>query len=179
MSAPSQVPAGYPLDMASGTGPILIAFDGSTAAVKAVEHTAALLGDGREAIILTVWEPGLLTAAVAPIPGGLGAPVPPPDVEQVRSLDRSEEEHADRIAAEGVSIANSHGLTATAEVARDVASVASTILEVADRHDSAAIVIGSRRHSAIASVLLGSTTEAVLHKTSRPLVVIRPPEEEG
>ena len=165
--------------MATGKGPILIAFDGSNAAIEAVGHAAGLLGDGREAIILTVWEPGLLTAAVAPIPGGLGAPVPPPDVEQVRDLDRSEEEHADRIAAEGVAIASKHGLKATPKVARDVASVASTILEVADQHDSAAIVIGSKRHSAIASMLLGSTTEAVLHKTSRPLVVIRPPETKG
>jgi nucleotide-binding universal stress UspA family protein len=52
--------------------------------------------------------------------------------------------------------------------------VASTILRIADEKDAAAIVIGSRRRNAIASVLLGSTTEAVLHKTSRPLVVIRP-----
>ena len=165
--------------MATGKGPILIAFDGSNAAIEAVEHAAGLVGDDREAIILTVWEPGLLTAAVAPIPGGLGAPVPPPDVEQVRDLDRSEEQHADRIAAEGVAIASKHGLKATSKVARDVASVASTILEVAEQHDSAAIVIGSKRHSAIASMLLGSTTEAVLHKTSRPLVVIRPPEDKG
>lgn len=163
--------------MSSGNKPIVIAFDGSSAATEAVEHAASLLGSGRKAIILTVWEPGLLTAAVAPIPGGLGAPVPPPDVDQVRDLDRTEQEHADRIAADGVSLANSHGLDAEAVVARDETSVAATILRVADENDAAAIVIGSRRHSALASVLLGSTTEAVLHKTSRPLVVIRPADQ--
>lgn len=162
--------------MSSTDRPILIAFDGSPAAVEAVERAAGLLGDGRRAIILTVWEPGLLTAAIAPIPGGLGAPVPPPDVEQVQELDRSEEEHADRIAGEGVEIARGHGLDATPLVSRDESSVAQTILRVADEQDASAIVIGSRRHSAIASVLLGSTTEAVLHRTSRPLVVIRPAE---
>lgn len=164
--------------MASTDQPILIAFDGSPAAVEAVERAAGLLGQGRRAVILTVWEPGLLTAAVAPIPGGLGAPVPPPDVEQVQELDRSEEEHADRIAAEGAEIAGRNGLEATTVVSRDESSVAQTILRVADEHDAGAIVIGSRRHSAIASVLLGSTTEAVLHRTSRPLLVIRPSEQE-
>ena len=162
--------------MSSATAPIVIAFDGSAAAIDAVSQAAGLLGEGRDAVILTVWEPGLLTAAVAPIPGGLGAPVPPPDIEQVKALDRSEHDHADRIAADGVKLAGDHGLNASAHVARDAGSVASTILRVADEHDAAAIVIGSKRHSAIASVLLGSTTEAVLHKTSRPLVVIRPSE---
>lgn len=158
----------------ASNGPLLIAFDGSPASIEAVERAAGLLGEGREALILVVWEPGLLNAAVAPIPGGLGAPVPPPDIEQVQALDKSEEDHAARIAKEGVEIANSHGLAADSLIARDETSVASTILRVADEKDAAAIVIGSRRHNAIASVLLGSTTEAVLHKTERPLVVIRP-----
>ena len=162
--------------MPEANGPLLIAFDGSPAAIEAVERAAGLMGGARSAVILVVWEPGLLNAAVAPIPGGLGAPVPPPDLEQVRALDKSEEDHAGRIAAEGVEIASKHGLTAESVVARDETSVASTILRVADEKDASAIVIGSRRHGAIASVLLGSTTEAVLHKTSRPLVVIRPTE---
>jgi nucleotide-binding universal stress UspA family protein len=160
--------------MSDSTGPIIIAFDGSPAAIEAVERSADLLGTAHEAVILTVWEPGLMNAAVAPIPGGLGAPVPPPDIEQVKELDKSEHDHADRIAAEGVAAAVKSGLKAVAEVARDETSVASTILRVAEERNAAAIVIGSRRHSAIASMLLGSTTEAVLHKTSRPLVVIRP-----
>ena len=160
------------------SGPILIAFDGSPAAIESVERAAGLVGE-KEAVILVVWEPGLLNAAVAPIPGGLGAPVPPPDIEQVKELDKSEEDHATRIAAEGVEIANSHGLKADSIVARDETSVAQTILRVADEKDASAIVIGSRRHSAIASVLLGSTTEAVLHKTTRPLIVIRPTETDS
>jgi nucleotide-binding universal stress UspA family protein len=161
----------------ASNGPLLIAFDGSPASIEAVERAAGLMGNDREALILVVWEPGLLNAAVAPIPGGLSAPVPPPDIEQVQALDKSEEDHAARIAAEGVEIATSNGLKAQSVVARDETSVASTILRVAEEKDAAAIVIGSRRHNAIASVLLGSTTEAVLHKTSRPLVVIRPTEE--
>lgn len=174
MPLPLPSPSGYAERVTEQQGPVIIAFDGSQAAKEAIERAADLLGSGREAVILTVWEPGLLTAAVAPIPGGLGAPVPPPDIEQVQDLDKSEEQHAERIASEGAELANKHGLKAEGVVARDETSVATTILRVAEERDAAAIVIGSRRHSAIASVLLGSTTEAVLHKTNRPLVVIRP-----
>ena len=162
--------------MTNHTGPLVIAFDGSPSAIEAVQRAGGLTGEGSRALILTVWEPGLLNAAVAPLPGGLGAPVPPPDADQIEELNKSESDHAHRIAKEGVRLAQEHGLIAEAIVARDESSVAATILRVADEHDAAAIVIGSKRHSAIASVLLGSTTEAVLHKTTRPLLVIRPAE---
>ena len=160
--------------MADVSGPVVIAFDGSPAAIEAVERAAGLLGEGREALIVTVWEPGLMNAAIAPIPGGLGAPVPPPDMEQVKELDRSEQDHAERVARNGAELASAHGLNGTAYVARDETSVASTLLRIAEERDAAAIVIGSKRHRAIASVLLGSTTEAVMHKTDRPLLIIRP-----
>ncbi|MEI7889238.1 MAG: universal stress protein [Actinomycetes bacterium] len=160
--------------MTNQAGPIVIAFDGSPSAIEAVERAAGLLGEGSRAIILTVWEPGLLNAAVAPLPGGLGAPVPPPDVEQVEELNKAESDHADRIAKEGVELAQSHGLVAEPVIARDESSVAATILRIAEENEASAIVIGSRRHSAIAAVLLGSTTQAVLHKTTRPLLVMRP-----
>jgi nucleotide-binding universal stress UspA family protein len=163
--------------MGNQDGPIIIAYDGSQAATEAIERAASLLGEGTKAIIATVWEPGLMNAAVAPIPGGLGAPVPPPDLEQVRELDKSEADHADQLAHQGAELARHHGLDAQAYVSRDESSVAQTLLALADEHDARAIVIGSRRHSAIASVLLGSTTEAVLHKTTRPLVVVRPSDD--
>ncbi|MCX6389140.1 MAG: universal stress protein [Solirubrobacterales bacterium] len=165
--------------MPNPDGPIIIAYDGSVEANQAIEQASGIVGSGTKAVILTVWESGLMNAAIAPIPGGLGAPVPPPDIEQVRELDRSEEDHAEKIARQGAELARQHGLDAEAHVARDERSVASTILELADERDARAIVIGSRRHSAIASVLLGSTTEKVLHTTKRPLIVIRPSDGDG
>jgi nucleotide-binding universal stress UspA family protein len=55
----------------ASNGPLLIAFDGSPASIEAVERAAGLMGNDREALILVVWEPGLLNAAVAPIPSPL------------------------------------------------------------------------------------------------------------
>jgi nucleotide-binding universal stress UspA family protein len=48
------------------------------------------------------------------------------------------------------------------------------ILEEADEHDAAFIVIGSHGHTAVFELLLGSTTQAVLKRARQPVVVIPP-----
>lgn len=46
------------------------------------------------------------------------------------------------------------------------------ILEEADEHDAAFIVIGSHGHTAFFDLVLGSTTQTVLKRAQRPVVVI-------
>jgi nucleotide-binding universal stress UspA family protein len=48
------------------------------------------------------------------------------------------------------------------------------ILEEAEEHDAALIVIGSHGHTAFFELLLGSTTQAVLKSARQPVVVIPP-----
>ena len=50
---------------------------------------------------------------------------------------------------------------------------ADEIVAAADFHDVDLIVVGSRRHSAIASALLGDVSLRVLRKSSRPVLVVR------
>ena len=47
-----------------------------------------------------------------------------------------------------------------------------TILEIADRHDAATIVMGSRGLTGMRSMLLGSVSSAVVHHAARPTLVI-------
>jgi nucleotide-binding universal stress UspA family protein len=47
------------------------------------------------------------------------------------------------------------------------------ILEQAKRIDADMIVIGSHRHSVIGEALLGTTTQKVLHRSTRPVLVVR------
>jgi nucleotide-binding universal stress UspA family protein len=46
------------------------------------------------------------------------------------------------------------------------------LLEESEEHDAAFIVIGSHGHTAFFELLLGSTTQAVLKRSRRPVVVI-------
>ena len=57
----------------------------------------------------------------------------------------------------------------------DYGAVWKTIVEIADRHDAAAIVMGSRGLTRWGSMLLGSVSSAVVHHADRPTLVIRQP----
>lgn len=46
------------------------------------------------------------------------------------------------------------------------------IVAYADQVDAELIVMGTTGHSRLGSVVLGSTTERVLHKSSRPVIVV-------
>jgi nucleotide-binding universal stress UspA family protein len=152
----------------SPDGPWLICYDGSENAKHAIERSRDLLRD-RHAFVLTVWQP-------QPLAGGdafawLGAPSMVNSVE----LDRAGAEHADRLANQGVRIAREGGLEAEPVAIEATGPVWKTILEIADHHDAATIVMGSRGLTGVRSMLLGSVSSAVVHHGDRPTLVIRLP----
>lgn len=53
-------------------------------------------------------------------------------------------------------------------------NAAQHILDEADEHDAAFIVIGSHGHTAFFELILGSTTQAVVKRAQQPVVVIPP-----
>jgi nucleotide-binding universal stress UspA family protein len=58
----------------------------------------------------------------------------------------------------------------------DEVRVAETILAVAEERDAGAVVVGSRGLGALKSRLFGSTSHDVLHRTHRPVLVVKAPE---
>jgi nucleotide-binding universal stress UspA family protein len=164
--------------MSSGehADPVLIAYDGSQAARAAVTE-AGVLFSPRRAIVLTVWEPGLSEFMLVPDATGMGTTMLPYDPALMREVDRAGEDHARDIAHDGQTLANSAGLQAEAEVARDISDPAAAIAAVAEKHGAAAIVVGSRGLKGLRSKLLGSTSAELLRKAVRPVVVVRHPED--
>ena len=91
-------------------GPILIAFDGSDAAQRAIADAARLLGP-RRALVVTVWESGLAYAMQdVRVDGLVATPMIEPEVAM--NVDREVSSQATRVAGEGAELARSLGFDA-------------------------------------------------------------------
>ena len=142
--------------------PVLLSYDGSEDAKHAISEAATLLGP-RSALVLTVWQDA------AGIPSFAWA-APIPDLDALLSAVR---EGARRVADEGVELARAAGFTATPLVVESAGPVWVGVVDAADEHDVAAIVMGSRGLSGVKSLLMGSVSNAVVHHATRPVLVVR------
>jgi nucleotide-binding universal stress UspA family protein len=152
--------------------PVVVAFDGSPESQAAL-RTAAELFAGRHLLIVSVWEPGLamMSPSMPDSTGMTGQPLPSP--EEVATIDRIQRDHAGETADAGAERARALGASAQALPVPDGADIAETVVAVAEEHDAAAIVVGSRGLGAVKSRLLGSTSRRLLHDTRRPILVVR------
>ncbi len=93
----------------------------------------------------------------------------------VVELDQAAAEHGRRVADEGVRIAQGVGLRAEPLAVRAAGPVWETIIEIADAHDAATIVMGSRGVAGLRAMFLGSVSDAIVHHTDRPTLIVRQP----
>jgi nucleotide-binding universal stress UspA family protein len=167
----------------AGPPPVLLCYDGSDSAKRAIEHAGALMAGG-PAIVLTVWE-SLGSAVVrhgVPLPGEMGRDIRGLADDVLETIDSGIAQDAEAIAAEGAEIAAAAGFDARPEARRAIARTAErdlvtiwrAVLDAADESDASAIVLGSRGRSSVRSALLGSVSYGVVHHSTRPLLVVPP-----
>jgi nucleotide-binding universal stress UspA family protein len=155
---------------------VIIGFDGTPAAERAVRECGTLLAP-RRAIVVVVIEQGRAFAKVMAPAMTAGRLLTELDV---RTGERAEEaviKQAKHLAQTGAALAQEAGFEAEGLVVADVIPVASTIARVADEHDAVVIAVGARRRGGLGGLLLGSTTKALLKRTERPALVVRDPED--
>jgi nucleotide-binding universal stress UspA family protein len=138
---------------------VLFAYDGSELAKLAIEYSAQQLVPGREALVVSVWQPG----DVGFVPSG------------ERHLDAADASQvcraAEEIAAQGASLAEKAGFRAQS-IAVQAAPTWKGIVDVAEKREANLIVLGSHRRSGLAGHLLGSVAAGVVaHSPSSVLVV--------
>jgi nucleotide-binding universal stress UspA family protein len=139
--------------------PILLCYDRSDGARRAIECAAGLF-PGARALVLTVWSFSTLMRVY-----GAG--------EAAAYSESATRAQANRDAVAGCAVACAVGLDAS-----PIAACGSqlgtwrTILSVADDHDASVIVVGTRGISGLHSLVLGSISQGVLQHSKRPVLVV-------
>jgi nucleotide-binding universal stress UspA family protein len=144
---------------------VLFAYDGSDLAKAAIGEAAEELESGREALVLTVWQPlGVSFVPVAPLSIE-------PLVDEVRSA-------AEATAAEGASLAEAAGFRAS-PTAVDAVPTWQGIVDAAEEHDASLIVLGSHGRTGLAHALIGSVAGAVAEHSKRSVLIVHRRAEEA
>lgn len=157
----------------TNAAPVIIGFDGSSAAERALRDSAALVGP-RRALVVTVWEAGrAFETATLPI-AGLEMPPTVLDIRSAIDAELELYEAARRTAQRGVLIAREAGYSDAEGLAvADDLTVADTLIRLARERHGLGIVVGTHGHRRISELLLGSTSSSLVHKADCPVVVVR------
>lgn len=143
--------------------PVILCYDGSDDAAVAIQRAAELFGP-RRAVVLVAWPRA--HAQLYALPGLVYA-------QDLESLDAAAIKGSAELADQGADLAREAGFDAEPLSVRADGALWQAILDTADQHDAAAIVLGSRGHSGIKSLVLGSVSGAVVHHATRPTLVVR------
>jgi nucleotide-binding universal stress UspA family protein len=145
---------------------IVVAYDGSDGAKLAIATAYDLLGDV-PATIVHVWDPPANFLPADPF-GGLQSWSP----TQVAELESMILDRANTVLAEGVTLARKAGFAAEGRLERTAAAPWRAILDAAEEVDASLIVVGARGHTAVESLVLGAVSNAVVHHSKRPVLVV-------
>ncbi|MBO0854012.1 MAG: universal stress protein [Nocardia sp.] len=148
---------------------MLIAYDGSENAKRAVEYAGRFLSASR-AVVLTAWEPMARQAARLSSLSGVMQPewVPDEAIDDIAYID------AKQINAQGVRLAEFAGLHPEARTAECTSTIWNAIVDVADELDVDIIVAGTRGSTGVRALLHSSVAESVLKHCHRPILLVPP-----
>ncbi len=136
---------------------VVVGVDGSAIAGDAVRHAAELAAPAAARLVLVhVFEPL----------AHLGEVEPPVDFAALEAAA------ARRLGSEWCEPCRRLEVTYATRV--EEGDIVQALLDVADEEDADLIVVGSRGLSGLAGVVLGSTSSKLLHRSSRPVLVVPP-----
>jgi nucleotide-binding universal stress UspA family protein len=137
---------------------VVFAYDGSQLAKLAIEEAGRQLAPGRDALVITVWQPfdvGFVPADEIRIDAA--------QISEVRDAAR-------RTADEGAELAQAQGFDArSAEI--EASPIWKGVVKAADQHDASLIVLGSHGRTGIAGAVIGSVAEAVASHSRRAVLI--------
>ena len=142
-------------------GPVLFAYDGSELAGFAIEKAGKELANGRDAIVLCVWQPADVGFVL-----GVGHH-PQFDADRASDVKKAAEE----VAARGAALADEAGFRSHG-MAVEAMPTWKGIVEIAAAHEVSLIVMGSHRRRGFEKYLLGSVAAAVVSHSETSVLVV-------
>ncbi len=148
---------------AGGFGRILVPFDGSKDAEKAVRTAAVLASKFRSSVVVVhVYHSPLM-------PYAAGSGMPGPDYHE---LEQAAKEGGSAILARGLKLAEDAGLKAKGELLQST-SVVQAVVEYASDNGFDLIVVGTRGMTGFKKLILGSVSSGLASHSPCPVLVVR------
>jgi nucleotide-binding universal stress UspA family protein len=143
--------------------PVLIAYDGSENADRAIAVAGELLGGG-PAEVVHAYEPVTSAAARSAIYAAA--------FDATGAIAEREREQAGEVAARGVELAKAAGFDATGDARGGAGPLWATIVDRAAELDPRVIVMGTRGLTGLRSALSGSVSHGVASHATQPVLTI-------
>lgn len=147
-------------------GPVLLCYDGSEEAGNAIARAGDLL-KGKRALVVHSWV-GLTELLLPSDLQGMTGPI----VEAAEDIDSSDRDRAEELVAEGAQLAIGAGFEAQPIVVRQDGNAWRTLRARAVKHRVSVVVVGARGRSRLASALLGSVSNGLVHHAPAPVLVV-------
>lgn len=152
---------------------MLIAYDGSPQAARAMEDAARLLRP-TTVEILTAWEPVARQAARAGSRSGLHQSTLAPDTPE----EDPAYEEALEICRQGVALAESLGLAGRAHIVECATTIAQAIIDAAAELNVDVIVTGTRALTGFKALWTSSMADQIVRNAGMPVFIVPPENEE-
>jgi nucleotide-binding universal stress UspA family protein len=142
-------------------GPLILCYDGSAAAERAIRTAPVIVGLGRPARVLYAYKPTERSLGVAQ--GIAGGPIDAPVLGEADA-------HA--VVDRGVAIARDAGFEAEPLLIVADRRTAELVAEKAEELDAPGIIMGTRGHAGLRSAVIGSVAREVVNAYHRPVVLV-------
>jgi nucleotide-binding universal stress UspA family protein len=142
---------------------ILVAFDGSKDALKAVEMACSLAKNYASSIVIAY------VYSLEVYAYGGAAPIPVPDFQPLEEAARAK---GKTILDKGVQKAKDEGIESTSQLI-EAPSIVQALLEFAEKENVDLIVVGTRGVSGFKKLIMGSVSSGLTSHAECPVLVVR------